>query len=68
VDASVHRLRLRRHGWLRPESLAMYAKLFAVAAGLALAHRFTAVHAGRVLPEGLIAWLVARIVRMTGDL
>ena len=60
---TIHRLRLRRHGWLRPESLAMYAKLFAVAAGLALAHRFTAVHAGRVLPEGLTAWLVARMVR-----
>jgi phosphatidylinositol alpha-1,6-mannosyltransferase len=25
---SVHRVRLARHWWLRPESLAMYAKLF----------------------------------------
>lgn len=60
---SVHRLRLARHWWLRPESLAMYAKLFAVGLRLALTHRFTAVHAGRVLPEGLAAWLVTRIVR-----
>ena len=60
---TVHRLRLRRHWWLRPESLGMYAKLLAVSLGLGLRHRFDAVHAGRVLPEGLVGWLVARLTR-----
>lgn len=59
----VHRVKLRRHWWLRPESLAMYAKLFVVSLVQALAHHFDAVHAGRVLPEGLVGWLVARTVR-----
>ena len=58
---SVHRLNLRRVPWLRPESLAMYAKLFCRSLALALRHRFDAVHAGRALPEGLVAWLVARL-------
>ena len=48
---AVHRLRLRRHWWLRPESLAMYAKLLAASLALGLRYRFDAVHAGRVLPE-----------------
>ena len=58
----VHRLRLRRHWWLRPESLGMYAKILAVSLALGLRHRFDAVHAGRVLPEGLVGWLVARLI------
>lgn len=60
---AVHRLKLRRHRWLRPESLAMYAKLFSVSLVLALRHRFDAVHAGRVLPEGLVGLLVAWLTR-----
>lgn len=58
---SVHRLDLRRVTWLRPESLGMYVKLFVRSLALALRHRFDAVHAGRALPEGLVAWLVARL-------
>ena len=58
---SVHRHDLRRVTWLRPESLAMYVKLFVRSLALALRHRFDAVHAGRALPEGLVAWLVARL-------
>lgn len=65
VDAThpntIHRLDLRRVPWLKPESLAMYVRLFARALRLALTHRFDAVHAGRALPEGLVAWLVARL-------
>lgn len=57
----VHRLRLRRYRWLRPESLGMYAKFLAVSLALGLRYRFDAVHAGRVLPEGLVGWLVARL-------
>jgi len=58
----VHRLSLRRHRWLRPESLGMYAKFLAVSLALGLRHRFDAVHAGRVLPEGLVGWLVGRLI------
>ena len=57
----VHRLRLRRQWWMRPESLGIYAKLLAASLALGLRHRFDAVHAGRVLPEGLVGWLVARL-------
>jgi phosphatidylinositol alpha-1,6-mannosyltransferase len=59
----IHRLDLRRHWWLRPESLAMYAKLLVASASAGIRHRFDAVHAGRVLPEGLVGWCVARLIR-----
>ena len=58
---NVHRIALRRLSWLRPESLFMYIKLLAVALSLAFRHSFDAVHAGRVLPEGLVALVVARL-------
>lgn len=58
---TVHRLNLRRVPWLRPESLAMYLKFFVRSLSLALRHRFDAIHAGRALPEGVVAWLVARL-------
>jgi len=58
---SIHRVSLQRRWWLRPESLGIYAKLFAASLWLALCHRFKAVHAGRVLPEGLVGWAVARL-------
>ncbi|HHH38237.1 MAG TPA: glycosyltransferase family 4 protein [Sedimenticola sp.] len=59
---TVHRLRLQRHWWLRPESLGMYAKFLAKSLQVALRHPIGAVHAGRVLPEGLVGWIVARLV------
>lgn len=58
---SIHRLSLKRVPWLKPESLVMYLKLLFVALWLALTKRFDAIHAGRALPEGLIAWMVARL-------
>ena len=65
VDAvhpnTIHRLKLKRVPWLRPESLAMYLKFFFKSLALALTHRFDAVHAFRALPEGLVAGLVARL-------
>jgi len=65
VDAThpntVHRLNLKRVSWLRPESLGMYARFFSKSLALALTHRFSAIHAFRALPEGLVAWLVARL-------
>lgn len=60
----VHRLKLERTVWLKPESLAMYWRLFSRALRLALTRRPDAVHAMRALPEGLAAWLVSRIVRV----
>ena len=60
---TVLRLTLRRHWWLRPESLGMYTKFLIASLRTALRHGFDAVHAGRVLPEGLVGWLVARIIR-----
>ncbi|MDP2265910.1 MAG: glycosyltransferase family 4 protein [Thiobacillus sp.] len=65
VDAThpntIHRLSLKRVAWLRPESLAMYARFFFKALTLALTHRFDAIHAFRALPEGWVAWAVARL-------
>ena len=65
VDAvhpnTIHRLNLKRVPWLRPESLAMYVRFFVKSLALALTHRFDAIHAFRALPEGLVAWMVARL-------
>ena len=58
---TIHRLNLKRVAWLRPESLAMYARFFFKSLTLALTHRFDAIHAFRALPEGLAAWVVARL-------
>jgi phosphatidylinositol alpha-1,6-mannosyltransferase len=60
---SIHRVSLKRYWWLRPESLAMYSRLLFTGLGVALRHRIDAVHAGRVLPEGLVGWLTARLIR-----
>ena len=58
---TIHRLRLERTPWLRPESLVIYSKLVLKALTLALGHRFRAVFAGRALPEGIVAWAVGRL-------
>ncbi|NMF96739.1 glycosyltransferase family 4 protein [Aromatoleum toluolicum] len=59
---SVHRVNLRRVPWLRPESLTMYLRLLAKSVVLSLGQSFGAVHAGRALPEGLVAWIIARLI------
>jgi phosphatidylinositol alpha-1,6-mannosyltransferase len=65
VDAghpnTIHRRNLRRVGWLRPESLGMYVRLFFTSLRLSVTRRFEAIHAIRSLPEGLVAWAVARL-------
>lgn len=58
---TVHRLTLKRSPWLRPESLVIYGRLFLRSFRLARSHRFAAIFAGRALPEGIVAWLVARL-------
>ena len=58
---SIHRIALKRVPWLKPESLLIYLKLLVKAATLAATRRFVAIFAGRVLPEGLVAWTIARL-------
>lgn len=60
---TVHRLPLERVPWLKPESLGMYLRLLGRSLRISLCHRFESIHAGRALPEGLVAWLVARLTR-----
>ena len=65
VDAvhpnTIHRLALKRVFWLRPESLVIYARFFFKSLWLSFLHRFDVIHAFRALPEGLVAWAVARL-------
>lgn len=60
---SIHRLSLARVPWLRPESLLIYLRFLGRALRLAIGRPVDVVHAGRALPEGLVAWLVARVTR-----
>ena len=59
---SIFRVDLRRVWWLRPESLAMYIKLFIRSIRIAKKNNVVAIHAGRVLPEGLVALLVGKLL------
>ena len=58
---SIHRLKLQRVSWARPESLFMYTKLLLTSLRIAMTTRLDAVFAGRALPEGLVAWAVGRL-------
>jgi phosphatidylinositol alpha-1,6-mannosyltransferase len=61
---TIHRMNLRRVPWLRPESLAIYLQLFLKSVSLVVTRRFDAIHAFRALPEGLVAWEVARLASL----
>ena len=61
---TVHRLNLYHSRWLRPASLPIYTRLFLKGLFLGIRHRFDAIHAGRVLPEGWVAVLLGRILRL----
>ena len=61
---TVHRLRLERVPWLKPESLVMYLKFFFKSLALMATQRFDAVFAGRALPEGLVALLIGRLAAL----
>lgn len=58
---TIHRLSLKRYEWLKPESLLMYMRMLWTTLRIAIKHEIVAVHAGRVLPEGLIGWIIARL-------
>ncbi len=60
---SIERVDLRRVWWLRPESLGMYIKLFFRAFRICLTQKIDVIHAGRVLPEGMVALAIAKIFR-----
>ncbi len=60
----IHRVQSRRHPWLRPESLFIYLKYLWLSLGLCFSHQFKAIHAGRVLPEGLVGLICARVSRL----
>ena len=61
---TIHRLNLARSNWMRPASLPLYLKFFAMTLYLGLRYRFHQIHAGRVLPEGLIAVVCGRLLRI----
>ena len=58
---SLHRLSLQRYSFLKPESIFMYLKLFFQSLWIAMTTPITAIHAGRVLPEGFVGLLVSLI-------
>lgn len=58
---SIHRVNLKRLNWLRPESLVMYLKLLLQAIKVCIKYNIDTIHAGRVLPEGLVALVVGRL-------
>lgn len=60
---SIHRMVLKRLEWLKPESLLIYTKFFVKSFWLVVTQRITAIYAGRALPEGLVALIVARLTR-----
>ena len=60
----VHRLHLYHSTWMRPSSLPIYGKLLLKGLWLGLWHRFDAIHAGRVLPEGWVGVHLARWLRL----
>ena len=61
---SVYRISLRRYLFLRPESLIIYLKLLARALHLAIINRVSAIHTGKVLPEGIVGWLIAKAMNI----
>ncbi len=58
---SIHRVPLQRRPWIRPESVPMYANLLRKGAAILLGNSIDEIHCGRVLPEGLVGWLLARL-------
>lgn len=58
---TIHRIEFKRYWWLKPESLAIYLKLLFAGLGVVIRNRIGAVHAGRVLPEGIVGWLIAQL-------
>lgn len=58
---SIYRVDLQRVWWLKPESLVMYVKLLLISCRICMKRKVEAIHAGRVLPEGLVALIVGKL-------
>jgi len=56
------RVKLRRHAFLRPESLLIYVKLLFAGIWIVLRNRVSIIHASKVLPEGLVARCISRLL------
>lgn len=55
------RVSLQRYEMLRPESLALYARMTRAAIGLARSFRPDIVHCGHIFPEAPVAWVLKRL-------
>jgi len=60
---TIHRVSLQRRPWIKPESAPMYANLLRKGAAILLSNPIDEIHCGRVLPEGLVGWVLARMFR-----
>jgi len=61
---AVHRVLLKHSKWMRPYSLPIYLNLARACFGVVYRNRVGTVHAGKVLPEGLVGWFIARLFRL----
>lgn len=61
---SIVRRNLRRYWFLKPESLLMYMNLFLTGLWIGLRHRIDIIHASKVLPEGLVARILSKVLRI----
>jgi phosphatidylinositol alpha-1,6-mannosyltransferase len=61
---TIHRLGLKRYPWIRPESLPVYVKFFLKTLSVGFSEPVTQIHAGRVLPEGLVAVRAGKLLRL----
>ena len=60
----IDRVSLSRFSFLRPESLFTYGSLLLSGLHAALRYRPDVLLAARVLPEGLVAWVISKLLRM----
>jgi phosphatidylinositol alpha-1,6-mannosyltransferase len=56
----VTRFNRTRYEWMRPESLAAYARMASAATRTALRAKVDVVHCARVIPEGIVARMIKR--------
>ncbi len=58
----VTRFDTTRYGWMRPESAAEYARMTAATLAVCRREGIDVLHCGRVIPEGLVAMAVHRVL------
>lgn len=60
----MHRVALKHYRFLKPQSLVLYAKLFALGAWICWRHGIQVIHAGKNLPEGFVARKLSKLLRI----